>query len=167
VRAQVAAIAGGTLPPDIASAATALDAKLATFGGATGRGGRGGGGGGGGAGRGGRGGPAGVTSFTALNGTFYSLVALQQNGMDMAPTKAQIDTWQATCKDYSATMVAWKTMQGVDLASFNAMLAKNNLPPLKITPTALVAPASCAFVPPAPRAAGGGPRPLPAPDRSR
>ena len=53
VRAQLAALAGGSLPPDVATAATALDAKLATFGGATGRGGRGGGGGGGGRGGGG------------------------------------------------------------------------------------------------------------------
>ena len=48
VRAQVAAQASAALPADLASATTALDAKLATFGGATGRGGRGGGGGGGG-----------------------------------------------------------------------------------------------------------------------
>ena len=32
--------ASASLPPDVAAAATALDAKLATFGGATGRGGR-------------------------------------------------------------------------------------------------------------------------------
>ncbi len=45
VRAQLAAIARGSLPPDVATAATALNAKLATIGGARGPGGRGGGGG--------------------------------------------------------------------------------------------------------------------------
>jgi len=86
-----------------------------------------------------------VTSFTALNGTFNMLVALTQNGIDMAPTKAQIDSWEADCKEYSATVVAWKTMQGVDLVAFNSLLTKNNQKPLTITPTALTAPASCSF----------------------
>jgi photosystem II stability/assembly factor-like uncharacterized protein len=157
VRAQVAALAAGALPPDVATAVTALDAKLATFGGATGRGGRGGGGGGGGGGRGGGGAaPGGVTSFTALNGTFNSIVALMQNGMDMAPTKAQIDTWEATCRNYGETVAAWKAMQGVDVVAFNSVLTRNNQQALKITPTALTAPASCTYTPPAPVTAGRG-----------
>src|SRR5258705_7645014 len=45
VRAQLAAIARGSLPPDVATAAPALDAKLATIGGVLPPGGRGGGGG--------------------------------------------------------------------------------------------------------------------------
>jgi photosystem II stability/assembly factor-like uncharacterized protein len=145
VRAQVTKLASGGAAPDVAAAATALDGKLATLGGASGRGGRGGGGGGGGRG----GAPGGVTSFTALNGSFNTLVALTQNGMDMPPSKAQIDTWEVGCREYSATLAAWKAMQGVDLASFNALLTRNNQTPLKVTPTALTAPASCTFVPPA------------------
>jgi len=158
VRAELAAVAGGALPPDVAAAATALDAKLATFGGATGRGGRGGGGGGGG-GRGGGGGAGGVTSFTAINGTFNTVLApLAQNGIDMPPSKAEVDTWESNCKAFTATVAAWKAMLGVDLVSFNSLLTKNNLTPLKITPTALKAPASCTFVPPgapAPAKTGG------------
>jgi photosystem II stability/assembly factor-like uncharacterized protein len=151
VRAQVAALAP---PPDVATAVTALDAKLATFGGATGRGGRGGGG----AGRGGRGGaaPGSVTSFISVNGTFNTLVALTQNGMDIAPSKAQIDTWESGCKEYTATVTAWKAMQTLDLVSFNSLLTKNNLTPLHITPTALTVPASCTFTPPAAAAAPAG-----------
>jgi hypothetical protein len=157
MRAQVAAIAAGNLPPDVATAATALDAKLATFGGATGRGGRGGGGGGGGGGRGGGGAAGGVTSFTAINGTFNTVLApMAQNGLDMPPSKAMVDTWENTCKDLTATITAWKTMLGVDLVAFNSLLAKNNLAPLKITPAVVTAPASCAFVPPAPPATAGG-----------
>jgi len=149
VRAQVAALAAGTMPTDVAKAVTDLDVKLGTFGGATGRGGRGGGGGGG--GRGGRGGgaPGSVTSFSTLNGSFNTLVALSQNGIDMAPNKSQIDTWEAGCKEYTATVVAWKAMQSVDLVAFNGLLTKNNVTPLHITPTALTAPVSCTFTPPA------------------
>src|SRR5438270_10694341 len=47
VRAQMAAIVRGSLPPDVATAATGLNTKLATVGGALPRGGRAGGGGGG------------------------------------------------------------------------------------------------------------------------
>jgi hypothetical protein len=156
VRAQVATLAASALPTELASVTTALDAKLATFGGATGRGGRGGGGGGGGGRGGGGGAPGGVVSFTALNGQFNGLVALQQNGIDMAPNKSQIDTWESHCKDYSATVAAWKQMQKVDLVSFNDQLTKGGKTPLTIKPTALTAPASCAFAPPAAPAAGRG-----------
>jgi hypothetical protein len=158
VRAQVAAQASAALPAELATAATALDAKLATFGGATGRGGRGGGGGGGGGGRGGGAAPGAVTSFTSLNGTFNALVELNHNGLDMAPTKAQIDTWESDCKEYGKTVAAWKQMQSVDLASFNDQLTKAGKTPLTITPTKLTAPASCTFVPPAAAAGRGGQR---------
>ncbi len=156
VRAQVATLAASALPADLASAATALDAKLATFGGATGRGGRGGGGGGGGGRGGGGAAPGGVTSFTALNAAFNTVVALNHNGIDMAPTKSQINTWEADCKNYGATVTAWKQMQGVDLVSFNDQLTKAGKPGLKVSPTALTVPPSCTFVPPAPAAAGRG-----------
>jgi hypothetical protein len=161
VRAQVAALASAALPADLATAATALDAKLATFGGATGgRGGRGGGGAGGGGGRGGGGAaPAGVTSFTSLNGAFYTLVALNHNGLDMAPTKSQTETWETICKDFTKTVNAWKVMQAVDVASFNADLTKAGKPALKVTPSALKPPASCtwasASAPAAPAGRGG------------
>jgi len=144
VRAQLAAIGRGSLPADVATAATALDAKLATIGGVT-RGGRGGGGGGG------FGGPARVPgsllTFTAINALFSTVLApLSQNGIDMPPTRAEVDTWESGCKEFTATLNAWKTMLGVDLVGFNSLLTKNNLTPLKITPTALSVPASCTFV---------------------
>jgi photosystem II stability/assembly factor-like uncharacterized protein len=154
LRAQVAALTAGALPTEVASAATAFDAKLATFGGAVGRGGRGGGGGGGG-GRGGRGGaPGGLTPFNGVNGAFNTLVALTQNGIDMAPNKSQIDTYEAACKEYSATVTAWKAMQTQDLVTFNALLTKNNQTPLHVTPTALTVPPSCTFISPLPPPVG-------------
>jgi hypothetical protein len=141
VRAQLATLtAKGSLPPEVATAGTALDTKLATFGGVQ-RGGRGGGG---------RFGPARVPgsplSFVAINNLYNTVLGpLSQNGIDMPPTKAEIDTWESGCQEFTATVSGWKTMLDVDLVGFNSLLAKNNLTPLKITSTALAAPASCTF----------------------
>ena len=143
VRAQLAAISKGTLPPEVATAATALDAKLATIGGAP-RGGRGGG----------FGAPArapgSLLTFFSINGIFNTVLGpLTQNGIDMLPTKAQVDTWESGCKEFTATGEAWKMVLGTDLVGFNSLLTKNNLTSLKLTPAALLAPASCTFVWPA------------------
>ncbi len=120
-----------------------LDTKLATFGGAVeGRGGRGGGGGGFG-GRGGGQAANAMQSFIQLNNTFNAIVSMVQVGLDMAPTPAQIDTWEADCKAYNTTVAAWKKLQSEDLASFSGV---------KVTPTKLT-PAVCTFGAPAPPAA--------------
>ena len=141
VREQVEAVTHNSPPPDVAKAAEELDKKLATFGSATlprrffGRGG-----------------PAPkMTPFNLINLTFYSVLGpLTQNGMDIPPTKAEIDTWESGCKEYTATVSAWNTMIGEDLSGFNSLLTKNNLAPLK-TPGKLVAPSSCRFEGPAAR----------------
>jgi photosystem II stability/assembly factor-like uncharacterized protein len=155
VRAQLTARERGSLPQDVAEAATALDAKLATLGGVTVRGGRGGGGGG-------FGRPAGapqpgsLTPFNSINATFNTVLApLAQNGIDLPPTKAEVDTWESGCKGFAATVNAWKTMLGEDLVRFNSLLTKNNLTPLKITPTALAPPAACTFLWPTAKAGRG------------
>jgi hypothetical protein len=146
VRQQVASLNASQLPADAAKAITDMGAKLATFGGVVaGRGGRGGGGGGGGRGRGGAPTPGAITPFNALNGSFDAIVSMSQVGLDEAPTQAQIDTWEADCKLYSATVAAWKTMESQDLVAFNALVSKNSLPPLQISPTALTVP-PCTFV---------------------
>ena len=145
VREQLAAIQRGSLPADVAAAATALDTKLATFGGAIARGGRGFGG----FGRAPRA-PGSILTFTSINGLYNMVLGpISQNGIDMPPTKAMIDTWESSCKEYTATTDAWKTMLGSDIVTFNSLLTKNNLTPLKITQTALTSPAPCKFVWPA------------------
>ena len=139
----------------MSAAKTSLDTKLATFGGiVAGRGGRGGGGGG----RGGGGAPVpgATTPFNTLNGSFDSIVSTSQVGLDEAPTQAEIDTWEADCKEYNTTVAKWKNVQSQDLAEFNALLSKNNLNPLQVTPSALTAP-SCAFMPSSAPAAKKGP----------
>jgi photosystem II stability/assembly factor-like uncharacterized protein len=146
LRAQLAAITRGSPPPDVATAATALDAKLATLGAAGGRGPRGGGFGGGFGGGAARV-PGSVLAFYSISGLFNTVLApLSQNGIDMPPTKAQVDTWESGCKEFTATANAWKSLLEVDLVAFNTLLTKNNLTPLKITPTSVAAPASCTFV---------------------
>ena len=150
VRAQIASLTQGQPPADVATHAKELDAKLATFGGAVeGRGGRGGGGFGG--GRGG-GAPGAMLSFIAINNAFNTMVSMMQVGLDMAPTKAQIDTWESDCGNYNTTVAAWKKAQSDDLAAFNAVLAKNNLKPATVTPTKLTA-AACTFAQPSAPAA--------------
>jgi photosystem II stability/assembly factor-like uncharacterized protein len=154
IRAQLAALRRGSLSPEVTTAATALDTKLATFGGPQRGGGRGGGGGGG------FGGPArapgSLLSFTAINGVFNTVLGpLTQNGIDMPPTKAEVDTWESACSEFTATGNGWKKMLGADLVEFNSLLTKNNLTPLKIAPTAVMAPVSCTFVW-SPAAAGKG-----------
>jgi hypothetical protein len=143
MRAQLAALRRGSLPPEVATAATALDTKLATFGGPQ-RAGRGGGGGGfGGPVR----APGSLLSFTAINGVFNTVLGpLTQNGIDMPPTKAQVDTLESACNEFTATANGWGKTLNADLVEFNTLLTKNNLTPLKLTPTTVTAPASCKFV---------------------
>jgi hypothetical protein len=124
VRAQLAAIPRGSLPPDVATAATALDTKLATFGGAwsaadaaaVGEAEVGGG-------------PARCPAACcrSMRSTrrFNTVLApLSQNGIDMPPTKAEVDTWESGCKGFTATVNAWKTMLDVDLVGFNSLLRR-------------------------------------------
>src|SRR4029079_10673775 len=132
------------MPAEVVAAATALDTKLATFGGPQ-RGGRGPGGGGGRFGAPARA-PGGLLSFIAFNNLFNTVLGpLSQNGLDMAPTKAAVDTLESACTEFSMTANGWKKMLDTDLVDFNSLLTKNNLTPLKLTPTAVMAPASCTF----------------------
>jgi photosystem II stability/assembly factor-like uncharacterized protein len=134
VRAQLAAM---TQTADVASKAKALDTKLATFGGAVEpRAGRGG------FGRGGTA-PDAMQSFSTLNNSFSALVSMVQVGLDMAPTPAQIDTWESDCKSYNTTLAAWKKAETEDLAALEVDLKPANLAPM-----------SCTFAAAAPSAAG-------------
>jgi hypothetical protein len=145
VRAQLAALMKTSLPPDVAAAATALDAKLATVGGVQ-RGGRGFGGGGGGFGGAARV-PGSLLTFTAINNLFNTVLGpFTQNGIDMPPTKAQVDTWESACNEFTATANGWKTMLSTDVVGFNTLLMNNKLTPLKLPPSAVSVPASCKFV---------------------
>ncbi len=146
VRQQVASLKGNKLPEDVAKATKDIDVKLATFGGVVAS--RVAGGFGGPRGRGNVLPPGAIKPFNTLNGSFDAIVSTSQVGLDEAPTQAQIDTWEDDCKDYNATVAAWKKMQSQDLAAFNGLLSRNNLNPLHLSATALNHP-SCTFTTPA------------------
>jgi hypothetical protein len=143
VRSQLASMTKDTLPPDVAAAAVALETKLATIGGLPRRGGGFGGGGFGGPPR----APGSLLTFFSINGIYNTVLGpISQNGIDMPPTKAAINTWESACKEFSSTANAWKTVLGTDIIEFNSLLTKNNLAPIKLAPTVVSAPASCTFV---------------------
>jgi hypothetical protein len=145
VRAELAAIPRNSLPTEVATTLTALDTKLATLGGPQ-RGGRGfGGGGGGGFGAPARA-PGSLLTFIAINNLFNTVLGpLSQNGIDMPPTKAELNTLESACAEFTATANGWKKMLATDLVDLNSLLTKNSLTPLKLTPTAVTVPTSCTF----------------------
>ncbi|HXT72929.1 MAG TPA: hypothetical protein VN785_03675 [Candidatus Angelobacter sp.] len=145
VRQQVASLKGNQFPEDVAKATKDIDVKLATFGGVVAS--REAGGFGGGRGRNVLP-PGAIKPFNTLNGSFDAIVSTSQVGLDEAPTQAEIDTWEDDCKDYNATVAAWKKMQSQDLATFNALLSRNNLNPLHVAASALTG-SSCTFTTPA------------------
>jgi hypothetical protein len=104
-------------------------------------GGRGGGGGG----RGAASNPKALQSFFELNNAFNTMVSMMQVGLDMAPTPAQITTWQKDCTDLSHTTTAWEDALK-QVTDFNAMLVKNNLQEMKVAPTKLTV-STCSFMP--------------------
>jgi hypothetical protein len=73
---------------------------------------------------------------------------MMQVGLDMPPTRAQIDTWETDCRHYNSTIAQWKQMQSQDLTTFNALLTRNNLNALTATPGDLTT-AVCTFAAPA------------------
>ena len=133
LRAQIKSLADGPLPPDVAAAATALDAKLATLGGSGSRPSAA---------------PGGVVAFTAFNGSydFFGGIVNNVGHLDMAPSQPQIKSWETDCGKFNMTVTAWKAAESQDVVVFNALLTRNNLKPLLITPTALTV-HDCHFIP--------------------
>lgn len=141
VRQQVTSLSGGQIPDDVAKASKDMEVKLASFGGIVPRRGEGGFGGGG---RGNPPAPGAIKAFNTLNGAFDAIVSTSQVGIDEGPTQAQIDSWEADCKDYNATVEAWKKVQSQDIVAFNALLTKSHLNPVQVAPTSLMDP-PCTF----------------------
>ncbi len=139
IRQQVASLNPSQLPEDVAKATKDIDVKLASFGGVVAGHGEGGFGG-----RRGETPPGAIKPFNTLNGSFNAIVSTSQVGLDEAPTQAQIDSWEAACKDYNATVAAWKKTQSEDLVAFSALLSKSHLSPLQMSLSMLSNPA-CTF----------------------
>jgi photosystem II stability/assembly factor-like uncharacterized protein len=144
VKDQLASLTKGTIPADVAAQAKTLDASLSKIGGVI----PAAGGFGGGARR-PDADPKALQSFMDANNAYNTMVSMMQVGLDMAPTPTQIATWESDCDNLNRTTAAWKDMQK-QIADFNALLAKNQLQPLTLTPTTLTA-AACTFAPEASR----------------
>jgi len=142
IREQVAKIASTGPSAEVASAAAVLETKLAALGGPIVRGG--------GRGFGAMRKPGTPLPFTSINGLFNTVLGpIAQNGIDMPPTKAAIDTWESGCKEFTTTADAWKTLLGTDVVSFNSLLAKNGLSAMSLPTSAVKVPSSCTYVWPA------------------
>jgi hypothetical protein len=141
VQDQLATPMKGNLPADVAEQAKTLEASLTKIGGGM----PAGGGGGGGLGRRAASNPNALQSFFELNNAFNTMVSMMQIGLDMAPTPAQIATWQKDCTDLSHTTTAWEDALK-QVTDFNAMLVKNNLQEMKVAPTKLTV-STCSFMP--------------------
>jgi len=140
VRDQLATLMKGKLPAGVDDQAKTLEASLTRIGGVVP-----GGEGGGGFGRRGPADPKALQSFFELNNAFNTMVSMMQVGLDMAPTPAQIATWEKDCTDLNRTRTAWEDARK-QIADFNAMLVKNNLQEMKVAPTKLTV-SSCSFMP--------------------
>jgi photosystem II stability/assembly factor-like uncharacterized protein len=127
IRNQFASLMQGTLPEDVAAQAKALDAGLVKIAGVSG-------GGFGGGGRRGGADPGALPTFIDLNNAYSTIVSMMQVGLDMAPTPTQIATWEVDCNNFNKTDAAWKAIQK-QIVDFNAVLAKNNLTPIKLATT--------------------------------
>jgi hypothetical protein len=139
VRSQLASLMQANLPDDVAAQAKALDASLTKIGGSM-AGGFGGGGGGRRPPE-----PNALQSFLDLNNAYNTMVSMMQVGLDMPPTPTQIATWEFDCNNSTRTLAAWKAAQK-QITDFNVVLAKNNLPELKLAPTKLTD-TPCSFKP--------------------
>jgi hypothetical protein len=140
VQDQLATLMKGNLPADVAAQTKTLEASLTKIGG-----GMPAGGGGGGFGRRAASNPNALQSFFELNNAFNTMVSMMQVGLDMAPTPAQIATWQKDCADLSHTTTAWEDALK-QVTDFNAMLVKNNLQEMKVAPTKVTV-STCSFMP--------------------
>jgi photosystem II stability/assembly factor-like uncharacterized protein len=127
MRAAVTAISRGNPPAEVATAATAFDAKLAATGGNTG-GGR-------------RGGPPPVVApgatpppppppnFVAINGVLMRHIDTLDFG-DMAPNEPMAGAYKSVCNDLKTAAQNWRTINTQDLPAFNAILAKSSVSPI-------------------------------------
>ncbi len=140
VKDQLATLMKGNLPGDVAAQAKTLEASLTKIGGVMPAGF-----GGGGPVRRPPPNPKALQSFFELNNAFNTMVSMMQVGLDMAPSPAQIATWQKDCTDLNRTRTAWEDARK-QITDFNAMLVKNNLQEIKVAPTKLTV-SACSFMP--------------------
>jgi hypothetical protein len=122
VRSQVAIILESDPTPDLETAATALDEKLAAVGGSAGFG-RGFGG------FPGAGGPPPKPSFARINSAADREINTLDSG-DMAPNEFLRKACESVCSDMEQAVKSWEAVKSKDLPAFNAVLTKNHMKPI-------------------------------------
>jgi photosystem II stability/assembly factor-like uncharacterized protein len=65
-----------------------------------------------------------TVSFSAVNDTLTALIALV-DGADFAPSEESFAAYQRTCKALNATLAAWQELKTKELPAFQAILAQN------------------------------------------
>jgi len=138
MRAAIADLLRKNPPADVATAAKAFDAKLATAGGNAAGGRRGGGGG-----FPGPSGPPPPPNFVAVNANLLRQLDTLDFG-DMAPNEPSSKVYVAGCTDLKKALTNWTDINKKDLADLNAILTKNNLAAIPAASPELAAPACAA-----------------------
>ena len=87
--------------------------------------------------------PNAMRSFVMLNDDYNTLVSMMQVGLDMAPTRTQVASWESDCNHYNQTVAAWSAAKK-QIGDFNAVLAKNHLQELNV-PSGKVSDPPCTF----------------------
>jgi photosystem II stability/assembly factor-like uncharacterized protein len=149
-RKAIADVLAGSPPADVASAARALDTKLAALAGpktfTSGPGG----------------GPR--TAFSVINGVEAEegAVLVSMNGQlkvldmsDIPPNPTKLAAWRSVCTDLRTALTNWRDINAKDLVPFNALLTQNNIKPIPAASPSLTLPVCVA---PAPASKGGGGR---------
>ncbi|MGH7584104.1 MAG: hypothetical protein ACREL5_12845, partial [Gemmatimonadales bacterium] len=155
MRKAVADVARNNPPAEVATAAAAFDARLASVGGAPGivdntRG---------------NAFPRGAApNFAALTGKEGGEnVLFSMNGQlrtndsgDNAPSAAMLHGWSNVCTDLRSAIATWKSINEKDLVAFNAVLTRNNLRPIALAAPALPMPVCAPSAAPPAKGAGKG-----------
>lgn len=123
MREDVGLISQGSDNDDVTTAVENFDSKLSAVGGSAGRG-RGFGGG-----RPGAGAPR-PPSFADVHGGALRLLNTLDGG-DMAPNEPMAHAFDALIQDFAKVKDAWIAVNGKDLETLNAVLAKHNIKPVK------------------------------------
>jgi photosystem II stability/assembly factor-like uncharacterized protein len=151
MRTSLAKIVAANPPAEVASAARALDTKLAALAGPTTF----------------VAGPNGAgpkTSFSVINGVEAEegAVLVSMNGQlkvldmsDIPPNPTKMAAWRSVCGELRTAVTNWHDINAKDLVTFNALLSKNSITPIPAATPSLTMPVCVAPAAAAPKSAGG------------
>jgi hypothetical protein len=129
LRNAVKAAVPSSAPSEVTTAVSAFEAALdSVAGNSEGRGFR-------------RGRGAATPTFVAVSGALVNQLNAQDNA-DLAPTPSMLAGYTSTCVDLKSVITAWKGVTTRDLATLNAVLARNGIHEVTSL-TSTVTPSAC------------------------